>query len=164
MVKLEYFKSPIVLITGLCKRNVPCFKIPAPSAARQSDLPWTAQSANFGKFRLNSLNLAPFLLLNPVFVLRRDRWLAIVLVNLFATSLKVVFLRKTVPSLRRLFLWPVACVLHCFGIKLEKGLCFAEKDIFVSLCSLTDCGRTCMVKWALHSSASSDRTMNRIAQ
>ena len=52
--------------TGLCKRIVPCLKIPAPSAARQSDLPWTAQSANFGKFRLNSPNLAPFLLLNPV--------------------------------------------------------------------------------------------------
>ena len=51
--------------TGWCKINVPCLKIPAPSAARKSDLPCTAQSANFAKFWLNSLNLAPFLLLNP---------------------------------------------------------------------------------------------------
>ena len=29
---------------------------------------WTAQSADFGKFYLNSLNLALFLLLNPVFL------------------------------------------------------------------------------------------------
>ena len=36
------------------------------SAARQLDQPCTAQSANFGKFWLNSLNLAPFLFLNPV--------------------------------------------------------------------------------------------------
>ena len=52
--------------TGWCKRNVPCLKIPAPTAATHLGLPWTAQSADFGKFHLNSLNLAPFLLLNPV--------------------------------------------------------------------------------------------------
>ena len=36
--------------TGWCKRNVPCLKIPAPTTATQLGLPWTAQSANFGKF------------------------------------------------------------------------------------------------------------------
>ena len=66
-------------ITGWCKRNVPCLKIPALTAATHLGLPWTAQSANFGKFHLNSLNLAPFLLLNPVmsaktqyFALKKD--------------------------------------------------------------------------------------------
>ena len=53
--------------TGWCKRNVPCLKIPALTDATQWGLPWTAQSADFGKFYLNSLNLAPFLLLNPVY-------------------------------------------------------------------------------------------------
>ena len=48
------------------QKNVPCLKIPTPIAATQWGLPWTAQSAIFGKFYLNSLNLAPFLLLNPV--------------------------------------------------------------------------------------------------
>ena len=36
------------------------------SAARQHGQPMHSQSANFGKYKLNSLNLAPFLLLNPV--------------------------------------------------------------------------------------------------
>ena len=60
--KLNYISD----ITGWCKRNVPCLKIPTLTAAMQWGLPWTAQSADFGKFYLNSLNLAPFLLLNPV--------------------------------------------------------------------------------------------------
>ena len=52
--------------TGSCKRNVPLFENSRPSAARQLSQPMYSQSANFGKFKLNSLNLAPFLLLNPV--------------------------------------------------------------------------------------------------
>ena len=36
--------------TGWCKRNVTCLNIPAPTAATQWRLQWTAQSANFGKF------------------------------------------------------------------------------------------------------------------
>ena len=37
-----------------------------PGAARQLCQPMHSQFANFIKFKLNSLNLAPFLLLNPV--------------------------------------------------------------------------------------------------
>ena len=66
--KLNYISN----ITGWCKRNVPCLKIPTLTAAMQWGLPWTAQSADFGKFYLNSLNLAPFLLLNPVYSFTAD--------------------------------------------------------------------------------------------
>ena len=54
------------LSTGSCTRNVPLFENSHPSAARQLGQPIHIQSANFGKFELNYLNLAPFLLLNPV--------------------------------------------------------------------------------------------------
>ena len=50
----------------LSEINFPRLKIPVLTAATHLGLPWTAQSADFGKFHLNSLNLAPFLLLNPV--------------------------------------------------------------------------------------------------
>ena len=52
--------------TGWCKRNVSLFENSRRSAARQLGHPMHSQSANFEKFKLNSLNLAPFLLLNPV--------------------------------------------------------------------------------------------------
>ena len=52
--------------TGSCKRNVPLFENSRPGAARQFGQPMPSQSGNFRKFNLNSLNLAPFLLLNPV--------------------------------------------------------------------------------------------------
>ena len=52
--------------TGSCKRNVPLFENSRPSAARQLGQPMHSQSTNFGKFKLNSLNLALFLLLDPV--------------------------------------------------------------------------------------------------
>ena len=52
--------------TGCCKRNVPLFENFRSSAARQLSQPMHSQSANFGKFKISSLNLAPFLLLNPV--------------------------------------------------------------------------------------------------
>ena len=55
--------------TGLSRRNVPCLKIPAPLLPDKVTCQCTAQSANFGKFYLNLLNLAPFLLLSHVFVL-----------------------------------------------------------------------------------------------
>ena len=47
-----------------CK-NVPCLEIPAPVQPDKVICQCTAQSANFWKFWLNSLNLVPFLLLNP---------------------------------------------------------------------------------------------------
>ena len=46
--------------------NVPLFENSRLSAARQLNQPMHSQSANFGKFKLNSLNLAPFILLSPV--------------------------------------------------------------------------------------------------
>ena len=52
--------------TGSCKRSVPLFENSGPGAAREPGQPMHSQSANFGKFKLNSLNLAPFLFLNPV--------------------------------------------------------------------------------------------------
>ena len=42
--------------TGSCKRNVSLFENSRPSAARQCGLPMHIQSANFGKFKLYSLN------------------------------------------------------------------------------------------------------------
>ena len=49
-------------------QNYSClFENSRPSAARQLGTPMHNQLANFGKFKLNYLNLVPFLLLNPVF-------------------------------------------------------------------------------------------------
>ena len=47
-------------------KKVPLIEFCALVAARQTDQPMHSQSAKFGKFKLNSLNLAPFLSLNPV--------------------------------------------------------------------------------------------------
>ena len=54
------------LFTELCKRNVPYLKIPALSAGSQSDLPMHSPISQFRKVLAHSLNLAPFLLLDPV--------------------------------------------------------------------------------------------------
>ena len=53
---------------GLCKINVPLFENSRQSPAMRICLPLHSKSANFGMFKLNSLNLAPFPLLNPVHV------------------------------------------------------------------------------------------------
>ena len=60
------YKETTATTTGWCKRKGPCLKIPASSAYRQCGLPMRSISANNGKSNLNSPNLAPFLLLNPV--------------------------------------------------------------------------------------------------
>ena len=52
--------------TGSSKIIVPLFENSRPSAASQLGQHMHSQSANFGKLELNSRNLAPFLLLNPV--------------------------------------------------------------------------------------------------
>ena len=57
--------------TGSCDRKVP-FENSRPSTTRILGQPMHSQSANFGKFKLNSLNLASFLLLNPIGVLRNE--------------------------------------------------------------------------------------------
>ena len=59
-----------VYSTGLCKKYVPLFEFPALAAARQTDQSMHSKSANFGKVKLNSLNLALFLSLNPVDLFR----------------------------------------------------------------------------------------------
>ena len=53
-------KSPYIHITAWCKKTLPLFEFPALAAAWQTDQPMHSQSANFGKFKLNSLNLAGF--------------------------------------------------------------------------------------------------------
>ena len=55
--------------TAWCKKTLPLFEFPALAAAWQTDQPMHSQSANFGKFKLNSLNLAAFFSLHPVFEL-----------------------------------------------------------------------------------------------
>ena len=50
----------------LVRKKWPLFENSRPNAARQRGLLLHSQSANEGKFKLNSLILAPFLLLNPV--------------------------------------------------------------------------------------------------
>ena len=52
--------------TAWCKKTLPLFEFPALAAAWQTDQPMHSQSANFGKFKLNSLNLAGFFSLHPV--------------------------------------------------------------------------------------------------
>ena len=47
------------------QKKWPLFENSCPSSDRQVGLPMHSQSANHGKFKLSSLNLAPFLLLNP---------------------------------------------------------------------------------------------------
>ena len=54
--------------TAWCKKTLPLFKFPALAAAWQTDQPMHSQSANFGKFKLNSLNLAAFFSLYPVVI------------------------------------------------------------------------------------------------
>ena len=56
----------IVTCTEVCKIIPACLKIPAPGAARQLDQPCTAQSANFGKFWLNSQNIGGTILQHSV--------------------------------------------------------------------------------------------------
>ena len=60
----NYIKNtrPVFKVQGSAKELSPCLKIPG--AARQLGQPMHGQSANFGKFKLHSLNLAPFLLFN----------------------------------------------------------------------------------------------------
>ena len=52
-------------LTGWCKKTLPLFEFPALAAAWQTDQPMHSQSANFGKFKLNSLNLVAFLFAPP---------------------------------------------------------------------------------------------------
>ena len=52
--------------TAWCKKTLPLFEFPALAAAWQTDQPMHSQSANFEKFKLNSLNLAGFFSLHPV--------------------------------------------------------------------------------------------------
>ena len=52
--------------TGMCKRDVPCLKIPAPSAARRSDLPMHSPICQFLKVLAQFSELRAISLLNPV--------------------------------------------------------------------------------------------------
>ena len=53
-------------IYRVVKKNVPLFENSRSIAARQIGQPMHRKSADFGKYKLNSLNLALFLFLNPV--------------------------------------------------------------------------------------------------
>ena len=56
--------------TGWCIKSLPLFEFPALAAAWQTDQPMHSQSADFGKFNINSLNLAAFFSLHPVRLFR----------------------------------------------------------------------------------------------
>ena len=66
------------------QKKLPLLDNSHPSLAKQSGLPMHSQSTNHGNFKLNSLNLAPILLLNPVLsLMQRNR---IYIRNIFERS------------------------------------------------------------------------------
>ena len=58
--------SNVFTLQGCAKKLSPVWIFPPPVRPSKVTCKCTAQSANFGKFWIKSLNLAPFLLINPV--------------------------------------------------------------------------------------------------
>ena len=73
MVPSEGFFKFCQYSTVWCKKKLPLFEFPALAAAWQTDQPMHSQSASFGKFKFNSLNLAAFFFAPPCTCVTKER-------------------------------------------------------------------------------------------